>query len=219
MLFRSYSTILLKDVVAREAIRNVSFLENLVAYLVDNTGSLFSAQNISKYLKSQQVNIPTQTILNYLKALCNSFFIYKIQRAEVQGMKIFEIGEKYYFEDLGLHNAIRHFDFRRNINKLIENVICIDLLRHGYQVYIGKSDNKEIDFIASKDDHRIYIQAAYMLPDDATIQREFGNLLEIPDNYPKYVVTMDDLLSGGNYQGIRQISLRKFLLAEDKERL
>ena len=214
-----YSTILLKDVVAREAIRNVSFLENLVAYLVDNTGSLFSAQNISKYLKSQQVNIPTQTILNYLKALCNSFFIYKIQRAEVQGMKIFEIGEKYYFEDLGLHNAIRHFDFRRNINKLIENVICIDLLRHGYQVYIGKSDNKEIDFIASKDDHRIYIQAAYMLPDDATIQREFGNLLEIPDNYPKYVVTMDDLLSGGNYQVIRQISLRKFLLAEDKERL
>ena len=102
---------------------------------------------------------------------------------------------------------------------MIENVICIDLLRHGYQVYIGKSDNKEIDFIASKDDHRIYIQAAYMLPDDATIQREFGNLLEKPDNYPKYVVTMDDLLSGGNYQGIRQISLRKFLLAEDKERL
>lgn len=104
-----YSTILLKDVVAREAIRNVSFLENLIAYLIDNTGSLFSAQNISKYLKSQQVNIPTQTILNYLKALCNSFFVYKIQRAETQGMKIFEIGEKYYFEDLGV--AQRHTSF------------------------------------------------------------------------------------------------------------
>lgn len=115
-----YSTILLKDVVSRESIRNVSFLENLVGYLVDNTGSLFSAQNISKYLKSQQVNIPTQTVLNYLKALCNSFFVYKIQRAETQGMKIFEIGEKYYFEDLGLHNAIRHFNFQRDINKLME---------------------------------------------------------------------------------------------------
>jgi len=214
-----YSTILLKDVVAREAIRNVSFLENLVAYLIDNTGSLFSAQNISKYLKSQQVNIPTQTILNYLRALCNSFFVYKIQRAETQGMKIFEIGEKYYFEDLGLHNAIRHFDFRKDINKLMENVVCIDLLRFGYEVYVGKYGNKEIDFIASKNDHRIYIQVTYMLSDDSTVQREFGNLLEIPDNYPKYVVTMDEMQSGGNYQGIKQISLRDFLLAEDKENI
>jgi len=99
-------------------------------------------------------------------------------------MKIFEIGEKYYFEDLGLHNSIQHFDFRKDINKLMENVVCIDLLRYGYEVYVGKSGNKEIDFIASKDDHKVYIQVAYMLPDDATVQREFGNLLEIADNYP-----------------------------------
>lgn len=214
-----YSTILLKDVVMRESIRNVQFLENLVAYLADNTGSLFSAQNISKYLKSQQINIPTQTILNYLKALCNSFFIYKAQRAEVQGMKIFEIGEKYYFEDLGLHNSIRHFDFRRDINKLMENVVYIDLLRHGYQVYVGKSGEKEVDFIAMKHDRKLYLQVAYMLYDDAIIKREFGNLLDIPDNYPKYVVTMDEMQYMNNYQGIKQIHLRKFLLAEDKERL
>lgn len=214
-----YSTILLKDVVIRESIRNVPFLENLIAYLVDNTGSLFSAQNISKYLKSQHVNIPTQTILNYLRALCNSFFIYKAQRAEIQGMKIFEIGEKYYFEDLGLHNAIRHFDFRKDINKLMENVVYIDLLRHGYQVYIGKSGDKEVDFIAMKNDRKIYLQIAYMLYDDATIKREFENLLGIPDNYPKYVVTMDEMQCGSNYQGIKQIHLRYFLLAEDKERL
>lgn len=214
-----YSTILLKDVVIRESIRNVPFLENLIAYLVDNTGSLFSAQNISKYLKSQHVNIPTQTILNYLRALCNSFFIYKAQRAEIQGMKIFEIGEKYYFEDLGLHNAIRHFDFRKDINKLMENVVYIDLLRHGYQVYIGKSGDKEVDFIAMKNDRKIYLQIAYMLYDDATIKREFENLLGIPDNYPKYVVTMDEMQCGSNYQGIKQIHLRRFLLAEDKERL
>lgn len=214
-----YSTILLKDVVIRESIRNVPFLENLIAYLVDNTGSLFSAQNISKYLKSQHVNIPTQTILNYLRALCNSFFIYKAQRAEIQGMKIFEIGEKYYFEDLGLHNAIRHFNFRKDINKLMENVVYIDLLRHGYQVYIGKSGDKEVDFIAMKNDRKIYLQIAYMLYDDATIKREFENLLGIPDNYPKYVVTMDEMQCGSNYQGIKQIHLRHFLLAEDKERL
>lgn len=214
-----YSTILLKDVVIRESIRNVPFLENLIAYLVDNTGSLFSAQNISKYLKSQHVNIPTQTILNYLRALCNSFFIYKAQRAEIQGMKIFEIGEKYYFEDLGLHNAIRHFDFRKDINKLMENVVYIDLLRHGYQVYIGKRGDKEVDFIAMKNDRKIYLQIAYMLYDDATIKREFENLLGIPDNYPKYVVTMDEMQCGSNYQGIKQIHLRHFLLAEDKERL
>lgn len=214
-----YSTILLKDVVIRESIRNVPFLENLIAYLVDNTGSLFSAQNISKYLKSKHVNIPTQTILNYLRALCNSFFIYKAQRAEIQGMKIFEIGEKYYFEDLGLHNAIRHFDFRKDINKLMENVVYIDLLRHGYQVYIGKSGDKEVDFIAMKNDRKIYLQIAYILYDDATIKREFENLLGIPDNYPKYVVTMDEMQCGSNYQGIKQIHLRRFLLAEDKERL
>ena len=214
-----YSTILLKDVVSRENIRNVSFLENLVAYLADNTGSLFSAQNISKYLKSQHVNIPTQTILNYLRALCNSFFIYKLQRADTQGMKIFEIGEKYYFEDLGLHNAIRHFDFRRDVNKLMENVVCIDLMRAGYQVYVGKSGNKEIDFIASKGGQRIYVQVAYLLPDEATVEREFGNLLAIPDNYPKYVVTMDEMQCGSNYYGVKQMHLRDFLLAEDKERL
>ena len=134
-----YSTILLKDVVSRESIRNVAFLENLAAYLADNAGSLFSAQNISKFLKSQHINMPVQTILNYLKALCNSFFIYKIQRMDIQGMKLFEIGDKYYFEDLGIRNAIRRSDYRRDINKWMENVVCIDLLRAGYQVYVGKS--------------------------------------------------------------------------------
>lgn len=214
-----YSTILLKDVVSREAIRNVAFLENLVAYLADNTGSLFSAQNISKYLKSQQINIPVQTILNYLKALCNSFFVYKIPRMDIQRMKIFEIGDKYYFEDLGIRNAIRRSDYRRDINKWMENVVCIDLLRAGYQVYVGKWSTKEVDFIACKEEKRLYVQVAYLLPDEDTVRREFGNLLDIQDNYPKYVVTMDEWASGGNYQGVKQVHLREFLLADDKETL
>ena len=214
-----YNTIILKDVVNRYSIRNVRQLQDLTVYLADTIGNLFSANKISEYLKSQRVDMLPKTILEYLTYLNSAYFVRRIRPMDIQGKKQFQIGEKYYFEDLGLHNSIQHFDFRKDINKLMENVVCIDLLRYGYEVYVGKSGNKEIDFIASKDDHKVYIQVAYMLPDDATVRREFGNLLEIADNYPKYVVTMDEMQSGGNYKGIKQISLRNFLLAEDKERL
>lgn len=206
------STILLKDVVARENIRNVSFLENLTAYLADNTGSLLSAFNISKYLKSQHQNIPTQTILNYLRALTQAFYVHKVQRAEVKGLKIFEIGEKYYFEDTGLRNALRRYDFRSDVHKVMENVVYLHLLRNGHRVFVGINGNKEIDFMAEKNDERLYIQVAYMLVDDQTIQREFVNLMAIDDNYPKYVVTMDEFAAGTAYKGIRQIHLRDFLM-------
>lgn len=206
------STILLKDVVARENIRNVSFLENLTAYLANNTGSLLSAFNISKYLKSQHQQIPTQTILNYLRALTHAYYVHKVQRAEVKGLKIFEIGEKYYFEDTGLRNALRRFDFRSDVHKVMENVVYLHLLRNGYRVFVGINGNKEIDFMAEKNDERLYIQVSYMLVDDQTIQREFGNLIAIDDNYPKYVVTMDELAAGTAYKGIRQIHLRDFLM-------
>lgn len=206
------STILLKDVVARENIRNVSFLENLTAFLADNTGSLLSALNISKYLKSQQQLVPTQTVLNYLRALTNAFYVHKVQRAEVKGLKIFEIGDKYYFEDLGLRNAIRHFDYRIDVNKLMENVVYLQLKRNGYTVFVGQLAHKEIDFMAEKDGERIYIQVAYMLTDQNTINREFGNLLSIDDQYPKFVVTMDEISAGSDYKGIRQIHLREFLM-------
>ncbi len=206
------STILLKDVVARENIRNVSFLENLTAYLADNTGNLLSAFNISKYLKSQHQQVPTQTILNYLRALTYAYYVHKVQRAEVKWLKIFEIGEKYYFEDTGLRNALRRFDFRSDVHKLMENVVYLHLLRNGYRVFVGINGNKEIDFMAEKDDERFYIQVAYLLVDEQTIQREFGNLMAIDDNYPKYVVTMDEIIAGSNYKGIRQIHLRDFLM-------
>lgn len=218
-LHNVYSSILLKDVVARESIRNVSFLENLVKYVADNVGSLFSSQNISKYLKSQQIKIPTQTILNYLKALCNSFFIYKVNRAEVGGMKIFEIGEKYYFEDTGIRNAIMGVNMHRDINKLLENVVYIELLRQGYKVFVGKSSDKEIDFIADRGGERIYLQVAYLLYDEQTRLREFNVLKGIQDNFPKYVITMDKWGSGSNDNGIRQIYLADFLLAKDKVRI
>lgn len=205
------ATILLKDVVARENIRNVSFLENLTAFLADNTGSVFSALNISKYLKSQQQNIPTQTVLNYLRALTNAFYIHKVQRADVNGLKIFEIGEKYYFEDLGLRNAIRSFDYRNDVNKLMENVVYLHLKRNDYNVFVGKAGDREIDFMAERSGERIYFQVAYMLFDQKTIDREFGNLMAVDDNYPKFVITMDDINTGPSFKGIQKIHLREFL--------
>lgn len=206
-----YASILLKDVVSREGIRNVSLLENLVAYLADNTGSLFSAQNISKYLKSQQINIPVQSVINYLKALTNAYFIHKVQRADIKGLKIFETGEKYYFEDLGIRNCIRTFNYRGEIGKLMENAVYLHLLRKGYRVFVGKDGDQEIDFMAEKDGERLYVQVTYLLENESTIQREFGNLLAVADNYPKYVVSMDELKAPNTYKGIEQLHLREFL--------
>ena len=209
-----YSTILLKDVVARENIRNISFLENLVAYLADNTGSLFSATNISKYLKSQQVDISPQLTINYLKALANAYFIHKVVRSEIGGLKIFEIGEKYYFEDLGLRNSIIGFNQRTDLHKLLENVVYLHLLHQGYKVYVGKMGNKEIDFTGDKNGIKIYVQACLTLLHDNTIEREFGNLKTIEDNYPKYVVTFNDPIIGENQGGILQKNLADFLMMD-----
>ncbi|MFC7526766.1 ATP-binding protein [Parapedobacter sp. GCM10030251] len=210
-----YASILLKDVVSREGIRNVSLLENLVAYLADNVGSLFSAQNISRYLKSQQVAIPTQSVINYLHALTNAYFIHKVSRADINGLKIFEIGEKYYFEDIGLRNSIRSFNYRGDIGKLMENVVFLHLIRSGFRVFVGKDGDQEIDFMGERNGERLYVQVCYLLTDEKTIQREFGNLAAIADNYPKYVISMDSLSSKNTYKGIRQLSLNEFLMMDD----
>ena len=207
-----YSTILLKDVVARENIRNVSFLENLVTYLADNTGSLFSASNISKYLKSEKVDISPQLTINYLRALSNTFFVHKVVRSEVGGLKIFEIGEKYYFEDIGLRNAIVGFNQRADIHKLMENAIFLYLSQQNYKVFVGKLGDKEIDFVGEKNGKKIYIQVCLTIADEGTANREFGNLLKIEDNNPKYVITLNDVLLGNNNEGIIQMNLIDFLL-------
>ncbi len=209
-----YSTILLKDVVARENIRNVSFLENLVAYLSDNIGALFSANNISKYLKSQRVDISPQLTINYLKALTSAYFVHKVVRSEIGGLKIFEIGEKYFFEDIGLRNAIVGFKQHTDLHKLLENVVYLHLIHQGYEVYVGKSGNKEIDFMGERNGAKIYVQACLTLMGENTVAREFGNLSDIADNYPKYVVTFNDPILGDNYGGILQKNLIDFLMME-----
>ena len=209
-----YSAILLKDVVAREKIRNVAFLENLIAYLSNNVGSLFSALNISKYLKSQQVDISTQVVINYLRALTNSFFVHKVVRSDVAGMKIFEIGEKYYFEDLGLRNVISGFNAVKDMEKILENAVFLHLIQSGYKVFVGKIGDKEIDFVGEKNGNKIYVQASLTIMEEKTYTREYGSLLLVPDNYAKYIVTLNDMQLGNNYKGIQCLNLKEFLEME-----
>lgn len=209
-----YSTILLKDVVAKEKIRNVSFLENLVVYVSDNVGSLFSSNNISKYLKSQQIQMSPQLIINYLKGLTNAYIIHRVQRADIGGLKIFEVGEKYYFEDLGLRNMIRGGDTSSEIHKLMENAVFLHLTQSGYKVFVGRMNDKEIDFMADKNGRKIYIQVTLTAMDERTRTREFGNLMEIMDNYPKYVIALNDIIIGDDYKGITYCNLADFLIMD-----
>jgi len=204
-----YSTILFKDIVARYSIRNVSFLENLVKYIADNTGGMVSAKKISDFLKSQRINISPNIVLNYLSYLVSAFFIFKVQRSEIAGKKIFEIGEKYYFEDLGLRHSIVGYK-QQDIGKILENLVYMHLLISGYDVTVGKLGNREIDFFCEKGGDKLYVQVAYLITDEEVNEREFGNLLAIKDNYPKIVVSMDEMI-GSEYQGIRHVNIRDFL--------
>lgn len=204
-----YNTILFKDIVERHNVRNVNFLKNLTEYLADNTASIVSAKRISDYLKSQKINISTNVVLNYLSYLEGAFFIFKVKRAEVAGRKIFEIGEKYFFEDLGLRHVL--IDYRQSdINKVLENLIYTHMANSGYKIYVGILGEYEIDFICEKQGKKVYIQAAYLINNDKTYAREFGNLLKIKDNYPKYVVSMDQLI-GNEEKGIKHLNIMNFL--------
>jgi uncharacterized protein len=207
-----YNTILLKDVVSRYKIRNVAFLERLVEYLGDNVGSLVSAKKISDFLKSQKTKISPNIVLDYLSFLSSAFLIFKAQRADVQGKKVFEISEKYYFEDLGIRNSVIAYK-QADINKILENLVFMHLKTSGYKITIGQLGKKEIDFVAEKTGERIYIQVVYLLTTDAVREREFGNLLLIKDNYPKFVVSMDEVV-GGKHKGIEQINIVDFLSRE-----
>lgn len=211
-----YSTILLKDVVKRESIRNVDFLETLALYTADNVGNLFSANNISRYLKSQHVNMSPLQVINYLRALQNAYIIHKVRRIDVNGLRKFEIGDKYFYEDLGLRNCHLGFNMGRDINKLIENAVFLHLNQLGFEVFTGQqTGGREIDFVARRKDYSVYVQAAYLLADESTRQREFGNLQAIHNNYPKYVVSLDEWGSGGNVDGIRHLYLSDFLQLKD----
>jgi len=203
-----YNSIILKDIVSRHNIRNVNFLDRLVLFLADNTGSPLSAKNISDFLKSQRVKLSINTVMRYLNYLQNSFCINKVSRCDVVGKKIFEINEKYYFEDIGMRNSIISFK-QRDIEKILENIIYNHLKFRGYTVYVGKYNNLEIDFMAEKSGQIIYVQVAYLLKDPKTIDREFGNLLKLKDNYRKIVVSMDEYAQG-NIKGVEHLNIIDF---------
>jgi predicted AAA+ superfamily ATPase len=208
-----YNTIILKDVVARFRIRNVNFLNRLLEYLADNIGSLVSANRISDFLKSQKIKTTPNIVLDYLAFLTSSFIIREVNRADVKGKKIFEINEKYYWEDLGLRNSLVGYK-ATEIGQMLENLVFLHLSRLGYTVHVGQLKDKEIDFVAEKEGKKIYIQVAYLIHDAATKEREFGNLLAIPDNYRKIVVSMDKMASV-DYQGIEHRQIIDFL-SDDK---
>ncbi|GHU55400.1 ATPase [Spirochaetia bacterium] len=209
-----YESILLRDVLIRENIRNIRFLENLAAYLADNIGSLFSANNISNYLKHQRIQIPVQTVITYLAAIEKSFIVHKVSRAEVGGLKIFEIGEKYYFEDIGLRNVLAKNQPAMDTGRLLENAVYLFLIQREFTVYVGKDGDKKIDFIAEKDGAKLYVQVAWRISDEATYKREFGNLEGIQDNFPKYVVTLEEDMPAVTPTGIICMGVKEFLMME-----
>ncbi|WHP46544.1 ATP-binding protein [Mannheimia bovis] len=204
-----YSTIAVRDIVNRYALRNVPFLEQLTLFLADNIGNLFSAKKISDFLKSQKISTSSTQVQNYVDYLTSAFLIHKVPRYDIEGKRIFEIGEKYYFEDIGLRNALIGYRVQDR-SKLLENTIFNHLQIAGYNVKIGGLNNQEIDFVAEKAGERIYVQATLTINEEKTLEREFGNLLKIQDNYPKYVVTMDEF-DGNSYDGVQCLSLREFL--------
>lgn len=204
-----YSSVLLKDVIARNRIRDTALLENIILYLMDNIGNTFSAKTISDFLKSQGRKLSAETVYNYLKALESAFLIHKVVRFDIKGRRILETQEKYYLADLGLRHAV--IGYRDNdIAGVLENTVYLELLRRGWTVHIGKQDVAEVDFVASRTDERLYIQVCYVLTPENT-EREFAPLEAIPDNYEKLVLSTDTLLRI-NRGGIRQKNIVDFLL-------
>ena len=207
-----YNTVLLKDVVMRNKIRNVPFLENLVHFLADNTGKLISANSIAKYMRSQGTSVTPSMIISYFNALCESYVISEVRRYDIHGKRLFENNAKYYFEDHGIRNALVGGTREGDIEKVIENIVYQQIRRLGYTVRVGQLQAGEIDFVCSKPDGaRAYMQVSYLIANEETREREFGNLKAIHDNYPKYVISMTPMVTRSDMDGIIHLHLRQFL--------
>lgn len=206
-----FNTVMLKDVIERHKIRNIPFLNNLITYLADTTGKINSATSISKFMKSQRLDVSANVILDYTRYYSEAYLVNEVKRYDIHGKKLFETNNKVYFGDVGLRNLIAGGDREANIEKLIENVIYQHLMRLGYQVYVGELRVGEVDFVCKKPGQVKYVQAAYIIDSDETRKREFGRLKDIKDNYPKYVISMTPLVKSRDYEGITHLGLREFL--------
>ena len=207
-----YNSIILKDVVRRNNIRDVDQLERVITYVLANVGHSFSATSLSKYFKSEHRVVSHDTILNYTRACADAFLFFKINREDLHGKKILTINEKYYVADHGLRSAV-YGQGRNDIDQVLENIVCLELLRRGYRVTVGRSGEKEIDFVACKNGEKLYVQVCYLLADAGTVEREFGAYRGIPDNYPKYVVSLDEITRSRD--GIRHLNICEFLLQDE----
>ena len=204
-----YASIILKDITQRNNIRDTDLLERIINYVIMNIGNTFSATSISKFFKSENRKVAIETILNYIKACEEAFLIYRVARNDLLGKKILNVNEKYYIADHGIREAIMENN-QKNINQVLENIVYFEMLRRGYNVKIGKVDNLEVDFVCKKNDETMYIQVSYLLASEDTKEREFSVLENIKDNYPKYVLSMDEFDMSRN--GIKHVNLIEFLI-------
>lgn len=207
-----YNSVVLTDVVRRNKIRDVDLLGRIVSYVIGNVGTTFSANAIVKFLKSEHRAVAADTVMNYIKYCMNAYLFYQVKRQDVQGKQILATNEKYYMADHGLREAVFGGNMK-DINLILENIVFMESLRRGYSVTVGKAGDKEIDFICQKQEQKIYIQVAYLLAAPETIQREFGVYDYVRDNFPKYVVTMDEIDMSQN--GIKHRNIREFLTMEE----
>lgn len=204
-----YSSVVLKDIVKRNRVRDVELLERIIAYVMANAGTIFSASSIAKFLKNERRTVSTDTVLNYIKYCKDAYLIYQANREDLQGKQILSTNEKYYIADHGLREAVFGGNMR-DINLVLENIVYMELLRRGYKVTVGRLGEREIDFIGDKHGEKVYVQAAYLLASEETVAREFGVYDGIRDNFPKYVVSMDEIDFSRN--GIKHRNVRDFLL-------
>ena len=206
-----FNSVMLKDIVKRNKVRDVDLLERILAFVTANVGTTFSATSLSKFLKSEHRTVAPETILNYIKYCCDAYLFYQVKRQDLQGKQLLATNEKYYIADHGIREAVFGGNMR-DINLILENIVFMELLRRGYSVTVGKTGNKEVDFVCDKRGERIYIQVAYLLASEETIHREFDVYDSIRDHYPKYVVSLDEFDMSRN--GIRHRNIRDFLLAD-----
>lgn len=206
-----FNSVQLKDIVKRNKIRDVDLLERIIAYVMANIGTTFSATSIVKFFKNEQRTVSADTILNYIKYCVDAYLFYQVKRQDLQGKQILSTNEKYYIADHGIREAIYGGNMR-DINLILENIVYMELLRRGYNVTVGKVKEKEIDFVCEKRNEKIYVQVTYLLASDDTIRREFDVYDDIKDNYPKFVVSLDEFNMSRN--GIKHINIRDFLKAE-----
>lgn len=206
-----YSSIILKDIAQRNHIRDMEQLKRILLYFAANIGNTFSAANIVKYLKNEKRSISSETLYNYIDYCRTACLLHLVSREDVIGKKVLQFQEKIYFTDHGIREAV-YGNNLRDINQTLENVVYMELLRRGYDISVGKAADAEIDFVAQKGAEKIYIQVTYLLASEETVEREFRVLEKIPDNYPKYVVSMDEIDRSRN--GIKHMNIRQFLLTE-----